>query len=359
MSWLFLLPSLSGAWAASVPVRLPAGEVAADWQKPLALAGLAVGSPGSGAWVELVASDGKWIVRVRDATGAMHEAPVAPPDTAQEREDVALLAASLLEPMGFVPMVTGPAPDPPEPGPPHRVPTPLPTEPAPPSSGVAVRTPTPLPTEPAPPVTEVPPAEPPPPDPTPPVATPPVAAPPEIPPAEVPKAPPERLHLEARVALLTELRLGMSPVVGGWGEVTLAPPGPFRVGLAAGGSTTGVLTGASVPATLTSAGGAVWLGYSPQEGFPLGLAAGGGVAFRWFSQDDAVLRQVTTPVLGARTEVGLHASDWLVVSPGLAFEADLREIDVVQRGHGPVGLADWCARVYVAVRPRLQKRAPS
>src|SRR4051794_23467741 len=83
----------------AVPVQLPAQEKPADWQQALSLAGLAPGAPGDGAWVEVVAGPTQWTVRVRDTRGVVHEAPIPPPVSEQDREDLAWLAASLVLPM--------------------------------------------------------------------------------------------------------------------------------------------------------------------------------------------------------------------------------------------------------------------
>lgn len=80
------------------PVALPGTEDPADWEAPLAMAGLQVGEPGTGAWVGLEASAGSWLLRVRDRDGVLHEVRIEPPSSAQEREDVVWLAASLLHP---------------------------------------------------------------------------------------------------------------------------------------------------------------------------------------------------------------------------------------------------------------------
>jgi hypothetical protein len=84
---------------AAVPVVLPAGEDPAAWQDALGLAGMTVGPPGAGASVELVVRAGAWLLRVKDASGRLQEVSVAPPHTAQEREDVLWLAQSLLHPL--------------------------------------------------------------------------------------------------------------------------------------------------------------------------------------------------------------------------------------------------------------------
>ncbi|MFN7147668.1 MAG: hypothetical protein ACK4YP_28120, partial [Myxococcota bacterium] len=80
-----LLLALSLAFAAAgVPVRLPPQERAADWVEALSIAGLSAGTPGEGPWVEIVAGTSQWTVRVRDRAGALHQASVPPPRTAQD-----------------------------------------------------------------------------------------------------------------------------------------------------------------------------------------------------------------------------------------------------------------------------------
>jgi hypothetical protein len=153
------------------------------------------------------------------------------------------------------------------------------------------------------------------------------------------------------VAAYTDLRIGATPVVGGWAELMIEGRGPISLGVAVGGSSPGALVDAVTPATVTSGEVLLALGYEPPSGLPVGAAVTGGVASRWFAQEGELLRQVTTPTAGARFEIGIRPTAWLEISPGVAWAADFREIDVVQRGQGPVPFADWSARFYVAVRP--------
>lgn len=73
-------------------LELPPGEASAEWAGALALAGLPLGA---GVHVEV---DGEtWVLRTVGA-GASREARIPRPTSARGREDVALLAASLLHP---------------------------------------------------------------------------------------------------------------------------------------------------------------------------------------------------------------------------------------------------------------------
>lgn len=92
---LLLLAWSSTAAAAVAVLRLPPGEDPAAWQGPAAHAGLSLAA-GPGARVEIRVGTAGWEILATDATGQTRAARVAAPRTTEEREDVAVLAASLL-----------------------------------------------------------------------------------------------------------------------------------------------------------------------------------------------------------------------------------------------------------------------
>ncbi|MCP4871425.1 MAG: hypothetical protein GY898_22165 [Proteobacteria bacterium] len=128
---------------------LPAGELVGEWEEAFALAGLPLSAHGS--VVEIVQTANGWLLRVHAADGD-REAPIAIATNAAEREEVAILAMSLM--VGGTPSpVPEPEPVPdrkPAPDPEPRKPSPPPSpDPAPEPSAVPEPEPTPDP-EPAP-----------------------------------------------------------------------------------------------------------------------------------------------------------------------------------------------------------------
>ena len=132
--------------AAAVPFLLPDGEPRSQWQSALVLGGdLALdpselrvaGSP----WVELqcTARPDRWRLRVRDHQGTLHEVEVPLPATEPQREELVVLASSLLHPMaagsaqvwGVLAAADEPLPLPEQPPPLPVEPPPLPTQPPP------------------------------------------------------------------------------------------------------------------------------------------------------------------------------------------------------------------------------------
>ncbi len=113
---LWLLCALSGR-AQAASIQLPAGEDPARWSLALQMGDFSV--PGD---VLIVDRGAQWEIQVRDGAGVVRTATVDEPQTAQAREDVALLASSLLRPLGpgagwGLPVLPVIAPDPPEPRP--------------------------------------------------------------------------------------------------------------------------------------------------------------------------------------------------------------------------------------------------
>ncbi len=150
--------------ALAVPFLLPAGEPASRWQAALALSGGLQLDPSevrvaSAPWVELqrTARADRWRLRVHDHLGSLYEVEVPVPATERQREELVVLAASLLHPItrsASSPPGIGGASDVPPPLP--ELPPPLPSEPPPlpveppPLPEAATVEPPPLPVEPPP-----------------------------------------------------------------------------------------------------------------------------------------------------------------------------------------------------------------
>ncbi len=143
-AWVGLWWWALGSGAHAEPISLPPSEDPDVWEEPLMLAGLDVGEPGAGAGALLTPGTDQWTLMVRDRAGVLHEVRVAAPTSAAQREEIAFLAASLLEPVvqPVLAPVVAPPPLPPRPRP-KPVPKPKPVPPPPP---------VPVPVAPAPPV---------------------------------------------------------------------------------------------------------------------------------------------------------------------------------------------------------------
>ncbi len=244
----------SSAWA--VPFLLPEGEDPAPWRGALVLGGDLALDPGEarvvGApWVELerTARPELWRLRVRDAAGTLHEVELPAPHGEAAREELVVLAASLLHPVdqggvdawSALTSAEEPPPLPELPPPLPELPPPLPPE------AVVVERPPPLPPEAV--VAEAPPplppeaggsAEPPalepegaadePPPPEPVEEAPPVPPPPEPPPPPTPPVP--RWEPFARVDGSLDLRLGeLGSAIGGGFQGGVASPAGLVLGL--------------------------------------------------------------------------------------------------------------------------------
>lgn len=86
---------VTAVWGAS-PCELPPGQDQALWAEPLAMAGFT----GPACSVRFVDEGAWWIVVAVDPDGVERSARVAPPVSAEDREDAAWLAASLAMPLG-------------------------------------------------------------------------------------------------------------------------------------------------------------------------------------------------------------------------------------------------------------------
>jgi hypothetical protein len=236
--------------ALAVPFLLPEGEPATRWQAALPLGGDALLDPREprvmGApWVELqrTAQADQWRLRVHDQQGTLHEVEVFVPVTERQREEIVVLAASLLHPVAggagglwdALALAEEPPPLPLELPPPLPVeqPPPLPSRPPP----LPVEAPPPLPVEPPPEPPEQPPPlpialEPPSPEPPTPEPEPPTPEPEPPTPEPEPEPPiPEPVTVvpigPTSVVVWTRV-LGV--VDTGWGEPEAAPGGGVQVG---------------------------------------------------------------------------------------------------------------------------------
>jgi hypothetical protein len=101
---------LVAAWA--LPVSLPPESVSEDWEEALRVAGLDTRQGGA---VALASGPEMWTLTVTDATGDVHRVQVPAPANHADREEIAWLAASLLE-VEPAPSLPAPSlPPPPEP----------------------------------------------------------------------------------------------------------------------------------------------------------------------------------------------------------------------------------------------------
>lgn len=319
---LLVAPGLARA-AVGVPVRLPAHERAADWQEALTIAGLTVGVPGDGAWVDVSVGPTSWTVRVRDLDGVVHVTPVAPPVSEQDREDLAMLAASLLQPVA--------------------VPTSLKA-----AAKEAAATAAPPPVKP----------------PSRPATTPAAAALPGPPSAEVsvivpPSEPTAHARLEARVGLAAEIRLWSVPTGLVWTDVQWVGSSPLRPSV--GGSL-------AAPAALPRIAGSVsywsaelWAGAWYAAPAPLRFDFGVtlGLAGRSFSKSGEPVGIAWIPVFSTRLEVPILVTPGLLIEPGVHIQLDARQVHLESRQTDTTDrFADWSARVGIGFRPFTKNSSP-
>lgn len=82
-------------------IELPAGESRDAWAETLAIAGLLAEIHGDGPWVSVRIEGDKWRLVATDAFGNRRDVVVKIPKNESDREDVAILAASLLRPVNL------------------------------------------------------------------------------------------------------------------------------------------------------------------------------------------------------------------------------------------------------------------
>jgi hypothetical protein len=369
-----LLALVAAVWAA-VPVQLPPDESAGDWAEPLALAGLAPGSSGTGPAVVVVAVGEDWQLRVRDRGGVAHVVTVPRPHTAAAREDIAWLASSLVDAVE-VPSAPDPAPAPaPVPAPrasqPERI-VAAPPRPAPslapavapesppettglPSATPAVPPPV-LPPEPASAPTATSP-------PTPTVtapATPPSAPPPAtvLPAAESPPSvtvvPPgprtSTVRLSLALASSLSLRPGLGPTPGFAVDLGLLPAPPLYAGVAVEGLLPAPLTRLGGGETLADVTLAGVVGFHPEGQVPMRVDLAAGMAWRRFDDGDRLVAIVPFPTAAAEVGIAFPLSSWVALEPLARGGVDLRGVDLTEDGGAPVALSPWSAGVGLRLR---------
>lgn len=117
---------------AAVPISLPDGEVLGAWRAAFEIADLTPAATRSAASVRIRLTGGQWEIVAIAPDGRERSEAVRPPQTPLEREEVALLAQSLVRDLGMAD-----APDPwravlpPPPPPPPAPPPPAPVRPEP------------------------------------------------------------------------------------------------------------------------------------------------------------------------------------------------------------------------------------
>ena len=285
---------------AAVPVSLPPGESAAQWEHAFALGGLVAGPAGEGTWIQLVAAGDHWLLRVKDAAGQVHEARVVAPRSQQEREDTIWLAMSLLKPAAGgatwsdVKMIEAlPTPRPP----PRPAPTPRPQP--------KVEVPTP------------PPPPPPPPEPVSPIQPSPEAVARVVRPAGLPwwarAGGGAGWRAETGIAADIHAAAGVVPadhVLLGLG-LDLEP---------------GIQLGLGNERRIGSFDVTGLVGYTVGASIRPALALVGGVSVRSFSEDGAPRGSAPVPILGADLSVAFPLSERVRVAPYAALRYDTRAI---------------------------------
>lgn len=332
---------LVAAALAAVPVLLPAGEDPALWRKPLSLAGLEPGAATAGAHVELKDEGSRWRLRVLDSSGLLRETTVAEPSTAEAREDIAWLAASLLKPASASSRTLPTAPGLDLPPPPPRVRQPTPRSPPVEAPALVERAP-----------------EPPEPIPEPPI--PPFAvAVPEVEPVLPPTpAPIPLVRPEFAVGTGVGWRPGLAP-----GSVTWLRIGPrladvLLVGLEAGFSTRVAITSLDADHAVTDGDALLGAWYVGRSSFPLRAGVGIGGAYRSFSV--ATFEEAgVVPLLGAELGVDLHVGNWLRIGPTAGLRYDLRAVEVAEEGGAMQTLEPYAFRAGLSVAIGTQSSDPS
>ncbi|MSQ01801.1 MAG: hypothetical protein EXR71_07900 [Myxococcales bacterium] len=249
-------------------IELPPREPLEEWAESLSLAGLVVGHRGAGAYVEVLDQGTVWLIRAHDGGGHTREVAVREPQRAAEREDVALLAASL---MRTISSGGAPVPRPPPAGVPPPVVPPAVIPPAPKPAPVVIVEPVvaPVIASPPPPVVAAPPA--PPPSPASPVVFPPTFAPPEAPPIPTPPV----WAIEGSLGVGISLRDDMVATPSLAGQLGWTD-GPLRVLVRMGGSFPARLVAFESRPDLATVGASAGVWWAPARagGLDFGIEAG-------------------------------------------------------------------------------------
>lgn len=325
--WALLL----GSALAAGRIALPAGEASAGWTESLRTAGLTLAATPEGADVTLTDLGATWRVVLRG--GATLE--VREPKTAAEREDLAMLLASLARPAD--PLDWRSLPPPPPPARPRPRP-PRPPRPAPP---VAPPRPTMQP-EPQ----QIAGAAP--------LAL--MAVPVELSSA-APLGLPEPLAHARRprptpwvaLSLAGSARVDLAPTPGLELAIGLERP-RWRLGVAAGLDRAAALTSLSGARTERAIDAALGLWARPLPALDLGLL--GGADYRTWAQDDAVVQRAIVPVLGLDLRADLPLVGPLALVPELSVRRDLLLAAAIVGDAEPVPLSPWTWSAGLGLRLR-------
>lgn len=357
---------LSVAFAAPVPVQLPASEASNGWAAVLADTGLGLGKVATGQGVVCVdGGDGAtWKVHVVDKAGKVQDLAVLIPTNAQEREDLAWYLAKLagaepppiapIAPLTPAPMpapvATAPAPAPaPVAAPPAPAPAPAAATPAPVAASAAPPMPAPItPAKPAKPAKPVP-------APNPVAATPPVATAPAPTPAPVsaPQAPPTTSTKPASKPTSDNgffARVAFDAAVRGQTAVAFTPELALgaRIGLLRAGVWGDIRTMAEVPSagdgrgfSATEFGAAAWV----IPAFPVGVGVLGGASLRSFVSDGEQVASIPVPLVGVEALGHIKLVSHFALEPLVRFQYDLRPVQLQVNGGDATTLPGWELRV--------------
>lgn len=357
------------ALAAPHELRLPPGAVAAEWTEALALAGLAQGNGGEGAWIELIDRGATWTVRAHREGGGVVEETLPAPRTPGAREDVALLCASLLRPLGALarpepPVVAPPAVVVPAPAlrPPAAQPPPRPAGPA--AGALSPATVAPLPVAPAspstpaaaPPIAPAPapaPEAPPPPPPT-------VAPPPPAPLAEavtvVPPPPATSWEIDAGIGVGLRVDAAASPLLHAG---VRRRRGDFSFGLGAAGETPAAITGLDATPTVGSFSLSALGQWEPASasGLTVGAELGLGLLFLSDAAGAPLHEAVGLPRLAATLGWTSPGVAGVAVEPYARVAVVLGEVELQSARNGDRLLSPVLADVGIIVRFRNESQS--
>ena len=343
LPWLALLCGMP-AWG-QVPVSLPAGEEETSWGQVLAAAGLEVGPTGAGPWVRFENHDARWLIVALDRSGERHQVEVSRPTSATEREDVAWLAASLLEPVqshwptadSGEPLATeADAPEPPVVEAPAREkrPTALevhyqdPVANAPPKEAPVPDSEAAAPTSPEQPATPAPPAR-------------------EPIPLDLDETPPSHTVLPLWVVQETRLQWRSDGAVAPCGALGVQVGARLQAGLRAWGCTHHRLDEAALDRDLVELGGELDLGVALSRG-PW-LRAGPGLAALRFTQGGAQIGATWVPSLHLAVGWELPIGERAAASPMISLTRELREVLLATDGQVEGRLSPWVGSAGLAI----------
>ncbi len=323
--------------AAPVVIELPPREPLEEWAESLALAGLVAGVRGSGAYVEVLDQGTVWLIRVHDGAGHTREAAVREPVRAAEREDVAILAASL---MRTISSGGAPAPRPPVEAPPPIVPPPVVAPPVvvsrPPPVVIVEPVVAPVIAPPLPPPPVV--APPPPPPPRSPVAFPPTFAPPEALPAPKPPA----WAVEGGLGVGVNLRGDTVPAPSVAGQLVVTD-GALRVLARVGGTFPARLTAFEARPDLSGVGGSAGLWWAPPTtaGLDFGVELGCTALLPGDGLGNLLADAVAIPTLSAGIGWRARLGPLNTIEPQARFSWTSRTVNLRSDRNGDTVLSPW------------------